>query len=439
MTRLTIGIDGFNLAMPRGTGVATYGRSLAEAVASLGHATVGVFGIDVGDDRAGRELLFYDRIGKDRPPENRKQHRRRLRRETFRSFLPAHAYEVPITDAVEKRAFADRLPRFDRLVSSPALFEIADRRLRRAGTFLTLRMPDPPDIMHWTYPVPVRLEGARNVYTLHDLVPLKLPYTTLDDKRLYRTLIELCVTQGDHVCTVSESSRADILSLFPAASPDRVTNTYQTAPVPTEMLAGDPAEDGRLVEELFGLRRRGYFLFFGALDPKKNLARIIEAYLANRSDTPLVIVGARHWGTEQESRIFGGNGISLYGEATAKGLVQLDYLPRDMLLRLARGAKAVLFPSLYEGFGLPALEAIRLGTPVISSTTSSLPEVVGEAGLLVDPYDARAIAGAMRALDEDPALGARLSAAAAAQAARFDEKAYQARLSAMHEKVMRGV
>ena len=89
-----------------------------------------------------------------------------------------------------------------------------------------------------------------------------------------------------------------------------------------------------------GLRRRGYFLFFGALDPKKNLARIIEAYLANRSDTPLVIVGARHWGTEQESRIFGGNGISLYGEATAKGLVQLDYLPRDMLLRLARGAKA---------------------------------------------------------------------------------------------------
>lgn len=436
MARLTIGIDGFNLAMPHGTGVATYGLGLAEAVASLDYATLGVFGIDVGDKIASRELLFYDRIGKERPPENRKQHRRRLRRETFRSFLPAHAYEVPVTDAVEKQAFADRLPRFDRLVSSPALFDVADRRLRRAGTFLTLRMPDPPDIMHWTYPVPVRLEGARNVYTLHDLVPLKLPYTTLDSKLLYRALIELCVSQGDHVCTVSESSRNDILSLFPNLPPDKVTNSYQTAPVPAELLARDPAEDAEVVERLFGLGHRGYFLFFGALDPKKNLARIIEAYLTSKSDAPLVIVGARHWGTEQESRIFGGKGVSLYGEAAAKGLVLLDYLPREMLLRLVRGAKAVMFPSLYEGFGLPALEAIRLGTPVISSTISSLPEVVGEAGLLVDPYNTQAIAGAIHALDEDPALGARLSAAAPAQAAKFSDEAYARRLSAMYAKVM---
>lgn len=440
MTRLTIGIDGFNLAMPRGTGVATYGLGLAEAVAAIGHETLGVFGIDVGDREATRELLFYDRIGKERGHETRKQHRRRLRRETFRSFLPAHGYEVPITDAVEKQAFAGRLPSFDRLVSSPALFDIADRRLRRAGSFLTLRMPNPPAIMHWTYPVPVRFEGARNVYTLHDLVPLKLPYTTLDNKQHYRKLIELCVREGDHVCTVSESSRSDILELFPSVSPDKVTNSYQTAPVPAELLARDPAEDAAVVEGLFGLQRRGYFLFFGALDPKKNLARIIEAYLTSGSETPLVIVGARHWGTEQEARIFGDQkkGISLYGEAAAKGLVQLDYLPREMLLRLVRGAKAVMFPSLYEGFGLPALEAIRLGTPVISSTISSLPEVVGDAGLLVDPYDAQAIAGAMRALDTDPALAKRLSAAAPAQVARFSDEAYRARLSAMYAKILAG-
>ncbi|MFD2498430.1 glycosyltransferase [Rhizorhabdus histidinilytica] len=228
------------------------------------------------------------------------------------------------------------------------------------------------------------------------------------------------------------------MALFPDAAPDKVTNSYQTAPVPAELLARDPAEDAGVVEGLFGLKRRGYFLFFGALDPKKNLARIIEAYLTSRSETPLVIVGARHWGTEQEARIFGDQkkGVSLYGEAAAKGLVQLDYLPREMLLRLVRGAKAVMFPSLYEGFGLPALEAIRLGTPVISSTISSLPEVVGEAGLLVDPYDAGAIAQAMRALDEDPALAARLSAAAPAQAAKFSDEAYRARLAAMYERVL---
>ncbi len=438
MTKLTIGIDGFNIAMPRGTGVATYGLGLAEAVSALGHDTLGLFGVDVGARIETRELLFFDRIGKERPPETRKQHRRRLRREWLRTFFPAHGFEVPLTGLVETRAFAGRLPQFDRLLSSANLFEIAEKRLRRQGSFLTLRVPNPPDIMHWTYPIPVRLEGARNIYTLHDLVPLKLPYTTLDHKHVYRKLIELCVTQGDHICTVSESSRRDILSLFPDVSPDKVSNSYQTAPIPEALLARPPEEDASVVEGMFGLKHRGYFLFFGALDPKKNLARIIEAYLSSRSETPLVIVGARHWGTEQESRIFGKTGISLYGEAAAKGLVQLDYLPREMLLRLARGAKAVLFPSLYEGFGLPALEAIRLGTPVISSTISSLPEVVGAAGLLVDPYDAAAIAWAMRKIDGDPELSARLMAAAPAQAAKFSDEAYQARLAAMYAKVLGG-
>lgn len=438
MSKLTIGIDGYNLAMPRGTGVATYGMALTRAAAALGHETLGVFGIDVGPQPILRQLLFFDRIGKDRPGETRKQHKRRMRRETVQSWLPIRGLDVPMTAAVEKQAFAERLPVFDRVVSTPSLFEIADRRLRNRGAFLTLKIDNPPDIMHWTYPVPIRMAGSRNIYTLHDLVPLKLPYTTLDNKRVYHRLIDLCVRQGDHICTVSESSRNDILSLFPRASPDKVTNTYQTAPVPASLLARDPAEDARVIEGMFGLEQRGYFLFFGALDPKKNLPRIVEAYLTTQTSTPLVIVGARDWGTEQESRIFGGDQVSMYGKAVASGLIKLDYLPREMLLRLVRGAKAVLFPSLYEGFGLPALEAIRLGTPVIASNTSSMPEVVGEAGLLIDPYDAGTIAQAIRALDGDPALAQRLSAAAPAQAAKFSDAIYEAKLAEMYDRVMRG-
>ena len=438
MTRLTIGIDGFNLALPHGTGVATYGFGLTETIRALGHSPLGVFGVDVGQAPRTREMFFFDRLGKERSGETRKQQKRRLRCEWIQMYLPARALDVPITSAVEKQTFAEKLPRFDRIVSAPWLFQLADKRLRRTGDFLTLKVANPPDIMHWTYPVPVRMAGTRNVYTLHDLVPLKLPYTTLDHKQVYHRLIETCVRQGDHICTVSESSRNDILSLFPSASPDKVTNSYQTAPIPEALLARDPAEDARMIESLFGLKRRGYFLFFGALDPKKNLARIIEAYLTSQTDTPLVIVGARHWGTEQESRIFAEKGISLYGEASAKGLVQFDYLPREMLLRMVRGARAVMFPSLYEGFGLPALEAIRLGTPVISSNISSLPEVVGEAGLLVDPYDIGAIADAMRAIDGDPILLARLAAAAPAQAAKFSDEAYRDRLAAMYAKVMGG-
>jgi len=438
MTKLTIGIDGFNLAMPHGTGVATYGMALTRAISEMGHSPLGVFGVDVGKRLRTRELFFFDRIGKDRPPETRRKMRRRKRIELLQSLLGVRGLDVPMTDAVEKQFFAHRLPGFDHIISHSSLFEIAERRLRTLGSFLTLKVDNPPDIMHWTYPIPIRLEGARNIYTLHDLVPLKLPYTTLDSKHFYYRLIEGCISDGDHICTVSESSRNDILRIFPDTDPDKVTNTYQPAPIPDALLAREPAIDARVIEGLFGLKPQSYFLFFGALDPKKNLARIIEAHLTSQTKTPLVIVGARNWGTEEENKIFGGARISLYGKAVSNKLVRLDYLPRDMLLRLIRGAKAVLFPSLYEGFGLPALEAIRLGTPVISSNTSSLPEVVGDAGVLVNPYDAESIADAILAIDNDADLVARIKAAGPAQAAKFTDQVYRSNLAAMYDKILAG-
>lgn len=431
---LTIGIDGYNIAMPRGTGVATYGMGLAATAADLGHATVGLFGFDVGRRPATRELLFFDQFGRSAHLETAiLRYRRRIAK--YWPFQKVGSLEVPFTSAIEKAFFADRLPQFDRVVSSAGLFDLAHYHMRRFGRFLTVQIDNPPDIMHWTYPLPIKLAGARNIYTLHDLVPLRLPYTTLDSKLQYARIVKGCMTQSDHICTVSEASRDDIVSRYPQEA-YKVTNTYQTAPVPQHILRGDPASDAEMIESLFGLSHRSYFLFFGALDPKKNIARMVEAYLTSRSPTPLVIVGGRNWGTEQENAMLGGGKVSVYGRKIAGGILQLDYLPRDLLLRLVRGAKAVLFPSLYEGFGLPALEAIRLGTPVISSNVSSLPEVVGDAGLLVDPYDVRAISDAIAALDGNSALAARLVEAGIAQTEKFSETAYRTRLGAMYDRVM---
>jgi glycosyltransferase involved in cell wall biosynthesis len=165
-------------------------------------------------------------------------------------------------------------------------------------------MDNPPNIMHWTYPVPVELAGARNIYTLHDLVPLKLPYTTLDSKAFYRGIAKRCVEGSAHVCTVSEASRADILAEFDA-DPAHVTNTYQAAPAPTNRPATDTVEDAAIIGRAFGLTHRGYFLFFGAIEPKKNLGRLIEAYLSIQSDLPLVIVGGRAWQSEGELQLLG--------------------------------------------------------------------------------------------------------------------------------------
>jgi glycosyltransferase involved in cell wall biosynthesis len=298
-------------------------------------------------------------------------------------------------------------------------------------------MDDPPDIMHWTYPLPIELVGSRNIYTLHDLVPLRLPYTTLDAKASYRALTKACTECGDHICTVSEASRRDIIAEF-AIDPARVTNSYQASPLPAAALAHSPAEDAAMIEGIFGLPAQGYFLFFGAIEPKKNLGRLIEAYLALRTETPLVIVGARAWRSEEELRLLreDEDGDSAHRQTLAKRIIRLDYMPRPLLLRLIRGARALAFPSLYEGFGLPVLEAMQFGTPILTSNTSSLPEVAGEAAVLVDPYDPLAIAAGLRALDSDGALRARLSQAGPEQAARFSEERYRERLEAMYAQVM---
>jgi glycosyltransferase involved in cell wall biosynthesis len=427
-----IGIDGFNLAMPRGTGVATYGNSLARALQGMGHQVEGLFGLDVGAERDTRELMFFDRMGGTPHPGWHDNQRRSVTKGLLLSWMALRMLEVPLSDKVEKRGFLDRLPAFDRLWSSPYLFDLSYMHMKIFGRFLTIRVPDPPEIMHWTYPLPIRLRGAKNIYTLHDLVPLRLPYTTLDDKRQYHRLVRKCVMEGDHICTVSEASRTDILQHFPV-SPDKVTNCYQASPVPEEVLAGSPEEDARIVEGIFGLKNKGYFLFFGAIDPKKNLDRIIDAYLTSDATIPLVVVTARDWGMGKHSALSG-----MESKSGDKQIIQMDYLPRAGLFRLIRTARAVIFASLYEGFGLPALEAIQLGTPVLGSNLSSLPEVIGEAGLLVDPYNVRSLAEAMTRLTVDDDLYGRLVAAGTQQAAKFTIPRFQEKLAAMYAATLHG-
>lgn len=441
VTQFRIGIDGYNLAMPNGTGVATYGLSLARTLASGGHRIEGVFGLDVGPDERLREVAFYDRLGKGPPqtrtPRQSRRYRLRLMRDALRPRLALQAREVPISDQVEKDAFAGRIPRFDRLTSAAHLFEIAHRHFGYYGRFVTLRMPDPPQIMHWTYPVPVRLAGAHNVYTLHDLVPLKLPHTTLDAKGAYAAIVRGCVANAAQICTVSDASRTDILDYLDIDRA-RVTNTYQSSPLPESAFAQDAATDAAMVEGIFGLPPQGYFLFFGAIEPKKNLGRLLEAYLALRTETPLVIVGARAWQSEGELMLMPSHEgkENTYRPGSGNRIVRLDYLSRPLLLRLVRSARAVLFPSLYEGFGLPVLEAMQMGTPVLTSRISSLPEVAGDAAVLVDPYDVASIVAGLRALDGDPALRARLAAAGPKQAELFSPERYLARLEAMYADVL---
>ncbi len=427
-----IAIDGFNLALPHGTGVATYGQALGDAITSLGVRLDGVFGIPVGIHPELREILFYEALGRG-IPQGPGLAAVRAVREWFGQYRRTQMFDVPMRGLIVQGAIARRLPRFERIMSSARLFERADRYFARTGRFLPIRVSDPPHIMHWTYPVPIWMQGTSNVYTLHDLVPLKLPYATLDRKRLYYRMTETIVREADHVCTVSESSRDDVIAQFGIAG-DRITNTYQC--VSTAQTRQDHVGD---VTALFGLKPRGYFLYYGAIEPKKNVGRLIEAYLGSQVKTPLVLVGAGAWQADEDLRLLatGAAGShNAFGRRVASQVIRLQYLPRALLLQLIENAKGVIFPSLYEGFGLPVLEAMQLGTPVITSDRSSLPEVAGQAALMVDPYDVGALTAAILALDTDDALADRLAAAGTEQAQVFTQDRYRARLGAMYDTIL---
>jgi glycosyltransferase involved in cell wall biosynthesis len=335
-----------------------------------------------------------------------------------------------MTGRVVARPFEARLPYFDRIWSLKHLFSLGDAHFRTFGFEAPVNVGTRPAIAHWTYPLPLRVPGTRNIYTFHDLIPLRLPYTTLDVKRRYFKLVQRLARRADHIVTVSENSRNDIINLLGAA-PERVTNTYQAAAIPESYMNKPRDVLAREIEGPFRVKLGEYFLFYGAIEPKKNIGRLIDAFLAADIATPLLMVGTIAWKAEEELRF-----LESKGWRQKSRIRHFDYAPFPTLVSLIRGAKAVLFPSLYEGFGLPVLEAMTLGTPVMASNQSSIPEVAGDAALLVDPYDRRQMAEAIRRLDADAELRAELAARGPRQAARFTQEIYAKRIRDLYDTVL---
>lgn len=437
--RGTIMIDGYNLALEAGTGVATYARNLSFACGELGYRTEILYGTRASqsNDPLLQEVSFFD------PNAGTSSFWLELSRRLTQlatSPLGIRANMVPVTGKVVTRAFQSRMPYYDRIWNAPELFSRSHWHFHSYKHFLSVRGLPRPDVMHWTYPLPLRLPGTRNIYTIHDLVPLRLPFTTLDNKKLYNRLIKGVLKHADHIITVSEASKRDIVELF-GYPEERITNTYQAVSIPAEYALKSHDLVREEVEGAFGLTYKKYFLFFGAIEPKKNVSRLIEAYLSSQVNEPLVVLGKSAWKAGEELR-FLNEGSNRYLEQLenltfARDRVRrFDYAPFPLLVSLIRGAKALVFPSLYEGFGLPVLEAMSLGTPVITSNTASLPEIVGDAAIMVDPYDTRAIANAIKAVATDEFLCARLAGAGPKQAAKFSPERYRERLDSVYASLI---
>ncbi len=259
------------------------------------------------------------------------------------------------------------------------------------------------------YLMPYRL-GVPTVLTVYDLIPLLFPqYSTARARLLFRWALMLALQTARCVIAISEATRYDLLRHF-AISSDRVLVVPLSA---DPAFCPQPPETIATVRACYGLPDQ-YVLYLGSNKPHKNLVNLVEAWSRITHCAlrfTLVVAGAwEHRYPEPRRR------------AEALGLdnvIWLGPVPEADLPALYSAATLFVFPSLYEGFGLPVLEAMACGVPVICSNTSSLPEVAGDAALLVDPTDIQALATAMADLLEDKARWEGMREKGLRQAARF--------------------
>lgn len=424
-------VDGFNLALEKGTGVATYARNLTFCLREMGHEVHVLYGVRGagGKNSLLREVAFFDENSGSRGVIERA---RGIIGAAVNPFSRA-INPISLSGTVIYTQLMSKLPCFDQLWNTPNLFEHASFSFRLYGRRVTVDAPSAANIMHWTYPLPIKAHATANIYTMHDLVPLRLPYTTLDKKREYFKLVNHLAKHADHIVTVSETSKKDIINIL-GVHESKITNTYQSVSIPNSYLS---LPRDVLRDELWGsfqLEFKKYILFYGSIEPKKNIGRIIEGYLASNTDVPLVIVGAQAWRADQETKLL--KRASSNSSNGLKGkVIQLEYATFSQLVNLIRGALAVAFPSLYEGFGLPILESAICGTPVITSNIGSMLEVAGDAAILVDPYNTREIKQAMIEVVRNAELCAEMASRGAVVAKRFSPEAYQKRLEGLYSRV----
>ncbi len=308
--------------------------------------------------------------------------------------------------------YQPKSPRFRKVLADFGWYSLVEQ-IR----FPSLMRREGIELMHFPhFNVPV-LTPCPFIVTIHDLILFRYPTiraTTLHPVlyafkyAAYRLTIGLAVRRAKKIIAVSEFTKNDLLKTF-RLSPDRVAVTYEAAELPEVK-----SQKSKVKSEI----RKAYFLYVGNAYPHKNLEALLRAFKDLRDDhldAQLVLVGKSDYFYDRlraeadRLGLLAGNDAIFYG-----------YADDAELETLYRNARAYVFPSLFEGFGLPPLEAMLRGTPVVSSNATCLPEILGDAAAYFDPKDRNDMRRAMKAVFQDEALRERLIASGTARVARYD-------------------
>ena len=344
---------------------------------------------------------------------------RQLRR-TFRNARVEHFW-----DGLPLRLFSNSLAA--ELLGSPQLLRTIDQNFivplwHRIGTSAKLgitwgrdgsRLSRKVDIVHHPCGLILPVHDRANVMTVPDLIPRHFPQLCGAGTIALAEEAYGCLDRMDVVVTFSQHTKTDVVETLGVPE-----EKIHVVPLAAHSQYRPLQPETRLpVLAKFGLAGRRYILYLGSLDPRKNIARLVEGFHRLRQETPaldhrLVLAGPKGWMTE-----------GVFDTITRLGLQSqvtwLGHVPFEDLPALLGGADLFVYPSLYEGFGLPPLEAMACGTPVVASRATSLPEVIGDAGLLVDAARVEDLAEAMHRVITDRALHAALAAQGLARASTF--------------------
>ncbi len=316
------------------------------------------------------------------------------------------------------RVIPSRFPTINPRVRIPWEQLLAPLLLRRSGA----------DLFHGVHSVVPVSCPVPSVVTVHDLAFIRFPQTFRAYNRIYLDVAtRLSVRRAARILVVSEHTRREVIGLLGVA-PERVVVTPNA--VREHFRPPDPA-----VLETFRARKglpEHFVLYVGTLEPRKNLTTLLEAYaeVAQRQAAPLLVGGGKGWLYD-----------AVFQRLEALGLRErvrfVGYLDEAELPLWYAAATVFVFPSIYEGFGMPPLEAMACGTPVVASNTSSLPEVVGDAGLTVSPYDPAALAEAISRLLDDADLRQELRERGLRQVRAFSWRVTAERTLAAYEAAAR--
>jgi len=290
------------------------------------------------------------------------------------------------------------------------------------------RLLSDAELFHATEHLLMPLRDIPTVLTVHDLIYHLFPaYHKRLNYWYLNVAMPLFVRRADALITISESSKRDLVRIYHVPE-EKITVIYEAAspnfgPVPTEHVAE--------VKARYGLPER-YLLALGTIEPRKNLIRLVEALRSLRQKDralSLVIVGRTGW-------LYQGFFQHLEKLDVPKAVLLSGYVPDADLPAVISGAAAYVLASFYEGFGLPILEAMACGTPVVCSNTSSMPELGGDAACYFDPYNTESMVAAIATVLEDGNLRAEMRERGLAQAARFSWQRTAKETLAVYERAL---